>query len=137
MLFYSHEHEQTEIPKRQFDVTSICILYYSKMQIRWKITSTLLNVTKLLWCLANIVNVSCDKTTCRSSIETGNGLHFICFCDVQDFPDSIDNNKAQLTIDLKPDSDGKNDFSLQNLHTTYLGLISERRSTSLFNIVAI
>jgi len=82
------------------------------MQIRWKITSTLLNVTKLLWCLANIVNVSCDKTTCRSSIETGNGLHFICFCDVQDFPDSIDNNKAQLTIDLKPDSDGKNDFSL-------------------------
>ena len=39
-------------------------------------------------------------------------MHFICFCDVQDLPDTIDNNKARLAIDLEPDSDGKNDFSL-------------------------
>lgn len=82
------------------------------MQIRWKITTTLLNVINLLWCLANIVKVDCDKTNCRSSIETGDGLHFVCFCDVEDLSNAIDNSKSQFTVNLEPDSHGKNDFSL-------------------------
>ena len=85
-----------------------------KMQIRWKITSTLHNVTCLLWCLAYIVSqVYSDKTSCRSSIETGEGLHFICFCeDTTIDSDLITNIRNPFSVDLKPDSDGKNDFSL-------------------------
>ena len=81
------------------------------MQIKWKIKSTLLNGIYVLWCLINIVTVRCDKTNCRSSIETGDGLHFICYCDT-DLLDTATERKAHPTIDLKPDSNGKNDFSL-------------------------
>ena len=84
------------------------------MQIRWKIVPTLHNVTFLLWCVANIVNqVGSDKTSCRSSIETGDGLHFICFCeDTTSKSDLISSGRNPFSVDLEPDNDGKNDFSL-------------------------
>ena len=82
-----------------------------KMQVRWKTASTFLHVAHALWCFNNIVIAGGDKTTCRSSIETGDGLHFICFCD-SDLLEPVTSNKAHLTVDLKLDADGKNDFSL-------------------------
>ena len=84
------------------------------MQIRWKITSALLNVAHLLWFMTTINRVCSDKTACRSSIETGEGLHFICFCDASssEVSDPVAETKTHLSVNLLPDSNGKNDFSL-------------------------
>ena len=64
--------------------------------------------------MGNVVNrVDSDTTSCRSSIETSEGLHFICFCeDTTSKSDLITNSRNPYSVDLQPDSDGKNDFSL-------------------------
>ena len=100
-----------------------------KMQIRWKITSTLQNVTCLLWCMASIVSqVDGDKTSCRSSIETGDGLHFICFCeDTTIDTDLVTNSRNPFSVDLKPDSDGQNDFSLAKFAYNLSGAYFRKR----------
>ena len=81
------------------------------MQIKWAIKSPFLNGIYLLWWVNNIIAVHGDKTTCRPSIQTSDGLHFICYCDTN-FAEIDTDSKDHLTVDLKDDSNGKNDFSL-------------------------
>ena len=87
-----------------------------KMKVTGKITSLkFLKIVLFVWYLNNIiVTVNSDKTSCRSSIETGDGLHYVCFCyDDSESDEVIElDDKDHLTVDLEPDAGGKNDFSL-------------------------
>ena len=104
------------------------------MQIKWAIKSPFLNGIYLLWWVNNLIAVRGDKTTCRPSIQTSEGLHFICYCDTT-FAEVDTDSKDHLTVDLKDDSNGKMIIEyneLRKLMTTRNCIISPKRFYKYF-----